>query len=239
MYLNMKMSDTARINRYESRLRANWCRALLLLCLIFASSTVHADKQVDLLALFKDKAIVHIDGVRRLLAVGEASPEGVTLITTHSDHAVVEFDDRRETLTLGMATVFPETGNSAVGEIESVSLWADPRGFFYADGTINGYPVRFLVDTGATTIAVSSDLARRIGIELSDGQPWIASTAGGMARMVRVKLDSVSVGDITLRDVNAGVVLGSYPTTPLLGMSFLGEVDMVRRGERMELKKRY
>lgn len=211
----------------------------MLLCLVFASSTVHADKQVNLLALFKDKAIVHIDGVRRLLAVGEASPEGVTLIKTDSDRAVVEFDGRRETLTLGMVSVFPRTDKSATSDNESVFLWADPRGFFYADGTINGYPVRFLVDTGATTIAISSDLARRIGIELSDGQPWIANTAGGMARMVRIKLDRVSVGDIELRDVDAGVILGSHPTTPLLGMSFLGEIDMLRRGDQMELKKRY
>ncbi len=235
----MKMADMAGFNRYRPRLCANWGRALLLLCLIFVSSTIHADKQVNLLALFKDKAIVHIDGVRRLLAAGEASPEGVTLIRTDADHAVVEFDGRRETLTLGMATVFPGTGKSVVSANESVSLWADPRGFFYADGTINSYPVRFLVDTGANTIAISSDLARRIGIKLSDGQPWIANTAGGMVRMVRIKLDRVSVGDITLRDVDAGVILGSHPDTPLLGMSFLGEVDMVRRGDQMELKKRY
>jgi aspartyl protease family protein len=235
----MKMTDISRINQGVPRLCPKWGRALLLLCLIFAVSTVHARKQVNLLALFEDKAIVQIDGVRRLLAVGEASPEGVTLITTDSDHALVEFDGRRETLKLGMATVFPGTGKPAVGENASVSLWADPRGFFYADGTINGYPVRFLVDTGATTIAISSDLARRIGIELSDGQPWIANTAGGMARMVRIKLDRVSVGDIALRDVDAGVILGSHPDVPLLGMSFLGEVDMVRKGDQMELKKRY
>ncbi len=234
----MKMSDIARINSCTAGLRINrkW---LLVLFLMFAASTVHADKQINLLALFKDKAIVHIDGERRLLAVGEASPEGVTLITTDADHAVVEFDGRRETLTLGMVTVFPGSGKSTGGENPSVSLWADPRGFFYADGTINGYPVRFLVDTGATTIAISSDLARRIGIELSDGQPWIANTAGGMARMVRIKLDRVSVGDIALRDVDAGVILGPHPDIPLLGMSFLGEVDMVRRGDQMELKKRY
>lgn len=233
------MADMARFNRCKPSLYANWGRALSLLCLMFVSSTVHADKQIDLLALFEDQAIVHIDGVRRLLAVGESSPEGVTLITSDSDQAVIEFDGRREILMLGMVSVFPGSGKSAAGEIESISLWADPRGFFYADGTINGYPVRFLVDTGATTIAISSDLARRIGIELSDGKPWIANTAGGMARMVRIKLDSVSVGDIAVRDVDAGVILGSHPTTPLLGMSFLGEVDMVRRGNQMELKKRY
>ncbi len=237
----MRMADTAlvdRFNRCKPRSRANWGRGLWL-CLIFAWSTAPADKQIDLLALFKDKAIVHIDGMRRLLAVGEVSPEGVTLTATASDHAVVEFDGRRETLKLGMATVFPGSGESAVEENVSVSLWADPRGFFHADGAINGYPVRFLVDTGATTIAINTDLARRIGIELSDGQPWLASTAGGMARMVRVKLDRVSVGDIVLRDVDAGVILGSHPEIPLLGMSFLGEVDMVRRGDQMQLKKRY
>ncbi len=212
---------------------------LLIVCIGFASASAHADRQINLLALFKDKAIVHIDGKRRLLSVGEASPEGVRLIATNSDHAVVDYEGRRETLRLGMATVFPGTTKTTVDDDGSVSLWADARGFFFADGTINGYPVRFLVDTGATTVAISSDLARRIGIELKDGQPWIASTAGGMARMVRINLDRVSVGDIVLRDVDAGVILGSHPVTPLLGMSFLGEVDMVRRGDQMQLKKRY
>ena len=235
----MKMADMAFFNRYKSGLWVNWSRASLLLCLMFAASTSYADRQINLLALFEDKAIVHIDGVRRLLVVGEASPEGVTLVTTESERAVVEFDGRRETLMLGMVAVFPGTGQAAAGETESVLLWADPRGFFYADGAINGYPVRFLVDTGATTVAISSDLARRIGIELSDGQPWVANTAGGMARMVRITLDRVSVGDIAVRDVDAGVIIGSHPTTPLLGMSFLGEVDMVRQGNEMELKTRY
>lgn len=212
---------------------------MLLICLLFTTSTIHADRQINLLALFEHKAIVHIDGVRRLLVVGETSPEGVTLVTTESEQAVVEFDGRRETLLLGMVAVFPGTGKSATGETESIALWADSRGSFYADGAINGYPVRFLVDTGATTVAISSDLARRIGIELAEGKPWVANTAGGMARMVRITLDSVSVGDIAVRNVDAGVILGSHPTTPLLGMSFLGEVDMVRQGDQMELKKRY
>lgn len=209
------------------------------LSLLLASPVAYAVQQINLLALFKDKAIVHIDGTRRLLKIGEKSPEGVALISSGSDQAVVEYDGRRENLTLGMVLVFPDSGKTAVNSKDSVSLWADPQGFFFADGAINGYPVRFLVDTGATTVAVSGDLARRIGIKVSDGQSWIANTAGGMARMVRVKLDRVTVGDIELRDVDAGVILGSHPDTPLLGMSFLGKMDMIRTGNQMELKKRF
>ncbi len=211
----------------------------MCLCLIATAHAVAADKQVNVLALFENKAILHIDGERRLLAAGESSPEGVVLISADPHQAVVEFDGKREILTLGTAAIFPATEQSVAEPSESISLWADPGGSFYADGSINGYPVRFLVDTGASTVAISSALARRIGIDIAEGQPWLANTAGGTARMIRITLDRVQVGTIDMRDVEAGVILGSHPTVPLLGMSFLGQLDMIREGNKMELIKRY
>ncbi len=217
-------------------------RIALFACLVVSALTTEAIDSVRLLALFQGKAILHIDGQRRVLQAGQTGMDGVTLISADSDQAVIEVDGKRETLTLGGAAVFPGAAaaveDAADGDA-TVSLWADNRGFFHADGTIDGYPVRFLVDTGATTVAISGALARRIGIDFADQQQWLASTAGGIARMVRVTLDSVSVGDITLRDVQAGIILGAFPETPLLGMSFLGQLDMVRSGDHMELRRRY
>lgn len=220
--------------------------AALSLTLSIATPGVHADggpgNRLSLVAVFADKAMLFIDGDKRILKVGDTSPEGVTLVSVDPSQAVVEHEGRKLTLALGMATVFPgsekaDTDSVAPGQ-EGVTLWADAKGFFHASGSINGSPVQFLVDTGASSIAISSDLAQQIGVNFEYGDSGVATTAAGFARMKRVYLDSVSIGDITLRNVEAGVVMGSFPRTPLLGMSFLGQLDMLREGNRMELRRR-
>jgi len=186
------------------------------------------------LALFKDKAIFQIDGARRVLQNGQVSPEGVKLISANTEEATVEIAGKREVLKLGVVTSsFSSTGQP------SVTLWADGSGFFHAEGSINNVPVRFLVDTGANTIAINSDLARRVGIDYTKGQPGMATTASGYTRIYGVVLSAVKIGEIVLHNVNAGVIEGRQPETPLLGMSFLGGLEMRRDGNRMDLIKRY
>ena len=223
-------------------LKHNARRLVLVVSLSCCTAPAFGVNTLTLLALFEDKALFHVDGERRLMHTGERSPEGILLISADSNEAVVEVNGRQEVLRLGLVTTFP--GSDAAPEPtwtgpETVSLWADPNGFFYTAGLINGYPVRFLVDTGATTIALSSELAKRIGIDLTKGQRGIANTAAGVTQMYGLELKSVTVGGINLSDVPAGVIIGNYPTTPLLGMSFLGQLDMVREGNRMELKTRH
>ena len=191
-------------------------------------------EKIILLALFKDKAIFQIDGARRVLQNGQVSPEGVKLISANTEEATVEIAGKREVLKLGVVTTsFTSTGQP------SVTLWADGSGFFHAEGSINNVPVKFLVDTGANTIAINSDLARRIGIDYTKGQAGIATTASGHIRIYGVVLNAVKIGEIVLHNVNAGVIEGRQPETPLLGMSFLGGLEMRRDGNRMELIKRY
>jgi len=202
---------------------------------------VYAVETLTVLALFEGKALLHVDGSRRLIAEGETSPEGVSLLDADSERAIVEIDGKEEVLELGMVTTFP----GASGDVspawdgpEKLTLWAEDDGFFYASGSINGTGVRFLVDTGANTIALNRTLAERIGIDYRKGKQGIATTASGVPPLYLVTLDRVSIGDITLRDVEAGVLLGSHPDIPLLGMSFLGKLDMNRTGDRLELKRR-
>jgi len=212
------------------------CAAFLIVQVATAASSI------SLLALFGEKALFHIDGEQRLLHTGETSPEGVSLVRIDSGAAVVLIDGREEVLQLGFATTFPGTETEPADGWkgpQKVSLWADPSGFFYSSGMIDGFPVRFLIDTGATSVAVSSVLADRIGIDYSDQPKGLANTASGVAPMFSVVLEKVTVGGITLRDVDAGIVIGSFPRQPLLGMSFLGQLDMVREGDRMDLKRRY
>jgi len=208
---------------------------LLLLCLATLSWPSQA-MDLSLYALFKNKAIVKVDGNRRVLAVGETSPDGIKLVSTdtEAEEAVVEVDGKPQTLKLGVIlAAFKSSGR------ESVTLFADSNGSFHADGSINGTPVRFLVDTGATTIAINSATARAAGIDYRKGGSGVAKTAAGFTRVYAVKLNTVKVGDITMYNVDAGVIDGPQPDVPLLGMSFLNAMEMRRDGNRMELTRQY
>lgn len=235
IYRNLTMARAAKLPPIGRRL---WI-GLLLLPL---SAPVLAVKSITLLALFEQKALIHIDGERRLMHTGETSPEGLLLVSADTDKAVVRLNGKEEVLTLGLATSFPgveaDPTPSWSGP-ESVTLWADDNGFFYVSGLINGYPVKFLVDTGATTVALSSALAKRIGIDYTKGTRGLANTAGGVTQVFGLDLESVTVGGISQTNVRTGVVIGTHPVIPLLGMSFLQELDMLREGNRMELKRRY
>lgn len=102
---------------------------------------------------------------------------------------------------------------------------ADQRGQFVVQATVDGVSVRFLVDTGATDVMLSMADAERLGYERDDlrfVRPY--RTANGVVMGANVRLESVSIGDITLEDVAASV----NPTPmaqSLLGMSFLGRLS--------------
>ena len=114
----------------------------------------------------------------------------------------------------------------------------DSRGHFYTMGQINGVSVKLMVDTGATTVALSAADARAIGINYRAGKRGTAHTANGAIPVWGVRLDSVRVGDITLNNVQASVSEGP-PHTALLGMSFLNRTQMNRDGDRLTLIRRY
>jgi aspartyl protease family protein len=210
--------------------------ALMLFLLLAALTGVAGAEDITLFALFKDKAILHVDGTRRVLTIGTESPEGVKLVSTdtQAEEAVVELKGKRETLRLGV--VVAAFQNAAR---ESVTLYADTNGFFHAEGSINGTAVTFLVDTGANTIALNSATAKRAGIDYTKGRAGAARTASGYTRIYGIQLNTVKVGEIVLRNVEAGVIDGPQPETPLLGMSFLSALEMKREGNKMELTRRY
>lgn len=204
----------------------------LLLC---NAAPAGAANKLTLQALFKDKAIVVVDGARRVLKVGETSPEGVRLVATDTkeETATIVLDGKTQVLRLGVVAA------ATVGGKGLVTLYAAGGAHFFADGYLNDAPVKFLVDTGATIIAINSHIATRAGIDYQrTGKPEIVSTASGMARSYVVKIAKVQVGEITLHNVDASVIEGNYPLQPLLGMSFLGQLDMQRQGDRLELRQR-
>jgi len=189
---------------------------------------------VSVMGLFKDKAIVSIDGGKpRTLSAGQ-TVQGVRLLAADSDSASFDVDGKRRTLSMGQSFA----GGPATAERQSVSLTADARGHFAAAGSLNGYPVSFLVDTGATSIAISAAEARRMGLDYKAGQAVGVGTAAGVVPAWRVKFNTVKVGSITLSQVD-GMVVETGLSMPLLGMSFLNRMEMKRDGQTMTLTQRY
>jgi aspartyl protease family protein len=111
-------------------------------------------------------------------------------------------------------------------------------GHFFTLGQINGRTTQMMVDTGATGIGISAADADRMGINYKSGTPMQASTANGVISGWRVKLNSVQVGDVIVRDVDAAVTSGQMPYV-LLGNSFLSRFQMTRTNDQMVLEKRY
>ena len=195
-----------------------------------------AATDVNVIGLFSDKAVVVINrGAPRTLRAGETTAEGVKLISADSRGAVLEIDGKRQTLEMGQH--FEQA--SAGGSRNSVTLSPDARGQYVTDGQINGGHIRFMVDTGATTIALSAAQAQRLGIDYRSGQRTYAVVADGRrVPSYLVKLDSVTVGDITLFGVDALVGEGGTEAA-LLGMTFLSRTEMRREGQNLTLTKRY
>ncbi len=209
-------------------------RIVASLSLLLAGAAEAAE--VNVIGLFPNKAVVVIDGgAPRVLTVGQKPVEGVTLISTDRESATLDIDGQKKTLRIGQHHATPAAASSS----QSATLTADSRGHFVVDGQINGGPVRFLVDTGATTIALSSGDATRLGIDYRKGLPGMMGTANGMATAYALKLDTVRVGDIVLNNVDAAVMEGNPMPFALLGMSFLNRMEMKREGQTMVLIRRF
>ncbi|MBP0616186.1 retropepsin-like aspartic protease family protein [Jiella mangrovi] len=110
-------------------------------------------------------------------------------------------------------------------------------GHFYLQGEIDGEATTFIVDTGASVVAMDSDMARSLGIDMSrlhfTNQ---VMTANGIARAAPIRLDEITIGGITRHGVPAAVTEGSGLDAVLLGMSFLGTLTSYDfRGDRLVL----
>ena len=200
--------------------------------MIFAGSS--GATEIAVVGLFQGKAVVQIDGgAPRTLSIGQKTAEGVVLLAVDKGEAVFDIAGKRRSLKMGQQHA---AGNSSSSS--SVTLSADARGHFISDGQINGGSVRFVLDTGATVVSMSSADAQRLGINYRNGPRVQLSTANGVAGAWQVKLDTVRVGDITPDNVDA-VVMESQSMPVLLGMSFLNRTNMRREGQLMTLTKRF
>ena len=212
-----------------------WWERILAACLVTTACTNGFSADVNVVGLFPGKALVSIDGGQpRTLSAGQRIAEGVTLLSVASDSATFEIDGQRRVLRIGQP--FRSSGRSA--DADTVVLSPDTRGSYVTVGAINGKSVRFVVDTGATTIALGSTLASQLGIAFRQGRPVTVSTANGNVGAFVIVLDSVRVGGITLDKVEAAVSDGMNGWDGvLLGMSFIGRLAMQRDGQILRLSR--
>jgi aspartyl protease family protein len=205
--------------------------------ILLLSSTLSWAQSLDIVVvgLFSNQAVVMVDGQQHILKVGKTTPEGVKLIAANSREAVLEVNGTQQTFPLGSHISTNFTGPA---KQPTVTLWPT-NGMYLTPGTVNGYSVDFLVDTGASSIALNAATARRLGIDFYRGERIGVTTASGKGLGYRITLDSVQVDGITLYNIDAVVLDGAEPAIALLGMTFLGQLDIRHDGDKMELKKKF
>lgn len=225
------------------------CLASMVLGLLVPTGAAALD--INLVGLFPNKALVQIDGgPPRTLSVGQKTRDDVVLLSVDREGvAMFEIQGQRLALTMGTArkTAAPTialvsnasstaTGNPPAANYATVPTNA--QGDMVAEGAINGLPVRFVVDTGATMVTLSASQAARLGIDYRKGRKVVMETANGETFAYQLRLDSVRVGGLSVSDVDAVVAEGNALQVTLLGMSFLNRVDMKREGTLLTLTKR-
>ncbi len=211
-----------------------WLGALLVVAGLAASAVqVRAESPlIEVEALFKDGAVVNIDGQRRTLRVGQ-SHSGVTLLSAYSRTATFEVDGRQ--LVLGISRRIGTNYQEPVKQVVTIERNAQLQ--YQTTASINGRRVQVMVDTGANVVALSSQQAEGMGIDYRTGIPARVETASGVVNAWVVTLRSVGVGNIRVQNVRASVLEGQFPATVLLGMSFLQHVDLSENNGVLSLSR--
>ncbi len=176
------------------------------------------------------KALIKINGSYIKLTPGQTSKNDVKLLSANLETIVVLVEGKRYRYKKG------NIQGTILAEAEEITLKRDPgSGGYWAKGRINGKDVTFLVDTGASFVAMSKAQAKTLKIKRGNKKIQI-STATKIETAYQVTLDTVSVGDIELQNISAIITKHKYPPYPLLGMSFLQHVEINQENEQMTLK---
>ena len=192
-----------------------------LVLMMGSAASGAVDRDVKVVGLFANAAVLEIEGEQVLLKAG-GTHEGVQLVTASSRSATVRIGEESWTLSLSEEI----SGRFRTPSKQEVQIGKDARGQYRVGGLINGTPVSFLVDTGATVVAMNLPTARRLGLDVSDAKRQKVATAGGIVESWEVQVDRIQVGSVSVVNVKTAVLDGNYPQDILLGMSFLDQVEM-------------
>lgn len=208
--------------------------SIALFALLLAAG-VDAAAPVEAVGLFKGRAMLRVQGVEHYLRVGETSPEGALLVSANAHEAVVDFKGER--YHVGLSDRVGANFNAVTRA--NIAIAPDDMGQYRVSGAINGQFVNYLVDTGASLIAISAAQAKGLGIPYTNtSETGSVVTAQGQAKAYFVVLDSVNVGGIESHNVKAAVIEGAYPVEILLGMSYLRTVSMSQQNGVLTLQQK-
>ena len=184
---------------------------------------------------FPGKVLLTIDGGSpRIVPIGGSVGDSVKVISADGETATLEIDGKRRVLRVGQNVAEQASGSGPA----NVLLTADHLGHFRTTGSVNGKPVQFLVDTGASMVAFGRSDAQRLGLDPGKGEVGHSRTANGLVQVSLVKLNTLKIGEVTLNNVDATLLPHDLPLA-LLGMSFLNRMEIQVDGNRMTLKKKY
>jgi aspartyl protease family protein len=203
--------------------------------LLLASSVLPclaAAANVTVVGVMSGRALIQADGTSKIVTVGQTIGGNYKLVEIGTDHVVLESQGRRQRVAVGQRALGANPGE------ETAFLQANTQGHYFANGSINDRQVRFMVDTGATAIAMGANDARRLGIDKLPGRQGVAMTANGAVNTTCVQLEKVSLGDISMNGVEGCFAEKDMPVV-LLGMSFLSRTEMKIVGSQMRLQKRF
>ena len=207
----------------------------LVAAALWLSTSAATAQGVALAGRMGDRALLMLDGQPRTLAVGQTAAD-VRFLRWQNDSAVVERGGVQYMLRLG-ATPSRLGGMAAASAGREIVITASPGGHFITGGSINGRSVRFMVDTGATVLALGRDEALRLGLDLGSARAALAETANGTVPVQMLNLTRVRVGDDEVANVPAMVMPTAMPYV-LLGNSFLTRFQMRRENDVMRLEQR-
>lgn len=197
-------------------------RELLATAALLLSLPLQAADQVQVVGLFPGAAVLNVDGQRKLVKVGQTGPGGVQVVSADSRGAVLRVDGVERAYSLSREA---GSGGASAPVKAQTSIARGADGHYRVVGTVGGRSVAFMVDTGATSIAINETQARTLGIDFRvSGQPMVVNLASGTAKAWRIKLPQVKVGPLEVLGVEAFVLEGEGANDALLGMSFLNRV---------------
>ena len=199
------------------------------------AGSVSAAPLIELQAVLGQSAVLQVDGARRVLRVGQTSPEGVRLLALSTGSAQLQVDGRIQDVPLGGRA----GGALPAAQAAMVRIPRGDSGMYHTAGTINGQSVEFLVDTGATSVAMNDATARALGIDYRAGSRRLVETASGITEAYAVTLREVGVGSIRLPNVDAVIIRGAQPSRVLLGMSFLSRTQIEHAQDALVLRRKY
>ena len=218
----------------QSRIRVGRLGVLSAIGALVLASLAQA-QSVSLAGSMGDsKALLMINGAPHTVAVG-STVKGVTLKRVMPGAVEVEIGGKLLPVTLGGSPTSVGGGGGTGGGRE-ITIAVGPGGHFVANGQINGKAAQFLVDTGATMVAMSRSEAERLGVDWKRGQRSLTQTANGVVPTYHVSLNSLRIGDVEVFNVDAAIVQAEMPII-LLGNSFLNRFSMRRDSDVLRLQR--